>query len=246
MDFPDAIPIIVPCPFFLTMIDRGVGTDDMVVALRLIGVDDTLGLSETMDMRLQDGLSGIGHNPQPYLACFTSHCAHNRRTVIGISASPRPLIGPRTRRVSPVEVFVSFFPPRSETSRRFQSVHPRGACRVASKSHCLASRAAGLTRWCSASLTLEPGWWPVHLSAPHGSVRPLAEVSDGVVQTPSHCTGYRSVHTACTDRPSTGSCGWFETHKLGSLTSGSGDISTLLGENGPISTLGFGLDRVTL
>ena len=208
------------------------------------------GTFQTDDLRTSttvlDNLGGIRHDPQADLACFTSNRTYDRWSVIGIGPPPRPLVGSTTRRVSPVEVFVSFFPPRSETSHLFQSVHLLRGYLVATNRHCLASHGADLTPWCSATPTLAPAWWPVHPSTPHGSVTPLAAASDGVVQTSSYCTGYRFVHTACTDTPSTGFCGWSETHRLRSPAHGSGDNSTRPGESGLRSKLGFGPDRVAL
>ena len=45
MDFPDAISIVVPCPFFGTMTDRGVVhafIADLVVGMAFIGVTTAL------------------------------------------------------------------------------------------------------------------------------------------------------------------------------------------------------------
>jgi hypothetical protein len=122
VDLPDAIAIIIPGPFFLTVIDGGMSADDMIVTPILIGIEGAAGLGETMPVSAQSSFGRIEHDPQPHLACFPTDRAHNRGAVIGLSASSRSFVSPTSRRISPVEVFVTFFPPRSETSRRFQSV----------------------------------------------------------------------------------------------------------------------------
>jgi len=126
VDLADAIAIIIPRPFFLTVIDGGMSADDMIVTLILIGIQGAPGLGETMDVSTQRRFSRIEQDPYPNLACFPTDRADNRGTVIGISAASGPFVSPPTRWIRWIEVFVTFFPPRSETSHRFQSVHPGG------------------------------------------------------------------------------------------------------------------------
>jgi hypothetical protein len=50
MDFADAITIVVAGPFLLTVADRRMRPNDMVVALPFIGIDRDPGLGEGVDM----------------------------------------------------------------------------------------------------------------------------------------------------------------------------------------------------
>ena len=122
MNLSDTIAIIITGPFFFTVTDRGVGTDDMIVALPFIGVNHDPNLSEGVDVVFQGLLVGMMHYSQAYLSTVTAYGANDRGAVIIVSAMPLLFIGPTAGRIIWVAVIVTFFPPRSETSRQFQSV----------------------------------------------------------------------------------------------------------------------------
>ena len=122
MNLSDTIAIIIPSPLFVTVANRGVGTNDMIVALPFIGVDRNPTLSEGVNVFFEGFLVGMMHHAQPHLPTITAYGSHHRGAVIIISAMPPLFIGPKAGGIIRITVIVTFFPPRSETSRQFQSV----------------------------------------------------------------------------------------------------------------------------
>jgi hypothetical protein len=53
MDLPDAIAIIIPCPFVLSMLDGDTLALNSIVALPLIGIRNRLRLGESSHVPLQ-------------------------------------------------------------------------------------------------------------------------------------------------------------------------------------------------
>ena len=95
----------------------------MVIALPFIGIDGDPGLGEGVDMSFQGLLIGVMDQPQPDLTALAANRAHDWRTIIVISAVTALFIGPSAGRIIRVRVIITFFPPHSETFRRFQLVH---------------------------------------------------------------------------------------------------------------------------
>jgi hypothetical protein len=87
--------------------------------LPFIGVTSGRLLCVPMDMLLQRRAIGMVAHTQTTLPTLPAHGPDNGRAIIGIRAVATPLVGSAPRRIKRVAVFVSFFPPRSETSRRF-------------------------------------------------------------------------------------------------------------------------------
>ncbi len=123
MYLSDTITVIIAGPLFLAMADRCVGTNDMIVALPFIGVDRNPTLSEGVNVFFEGFLVGMMHHAQPHLPAITAYGPHDRGAVIIVSAMPPLFIGPTAWGIFRITVIVTFFPPRSETSRQFQSVH---------------------------------------------------------------------------------------------------------------------------
>ena len=63
------------------------------------------------------------HHSQPDLPTITAYGPHDGGAVIIVSTMPPLFIGPTAGWIIWITVIVTFFPPRSETSRQFQSVH---------------------------------------------------------------------------------------------------------------------------
>jgi len=120
MDFTKAIAVIITRPLMPSMTDAVAWPSDAIVALIFIGVENGLALCEAFRMGSQRDPFGVRHHPQPYLSRFPSHRAQNRRAIIGIRAPSALFVRTTTGWISQVKVFVTFFPPRSETSHRFQ------------------------------------------------------------------------------------------------------------------------------
>src|SRR3954464_4087439 len=57
-------------------------------------------------------------HPQPYLSRPPSYRPDYRWPVVVVAAVPTPLVGPSSGRILWVQVSLTFFPPRSETSHR--------------------------------------------------------------------------------------------------------------------------------
>ena len=119
--FSHAISIVIACPFMLTVTDRAVFPLNRVVACPFIGV--TLGrllrralhvLSESLAVRV------LAHPPAPR-PTLSADGADHRWPIIFIAPMSTPLVRSAPRRIQRSHVLVTFFPPRSETSRRFAS-----------------------------------------------------------------------------------------------------------------------------
>jgi hypothetical protein len=94
---------------------------DRRIALRLIGVDDGSWSGAVMDVSTQGFGFGIGFDLYSDLSGVAAHHADNGRTVIGIGAAPRALVGLATGWVSRITMRPALFPPRSVCTRGY---HP--------------------------------------------------------------------------------------------------------------------------
>ena len=122
MNLSDTIAIVITGPLFFAVANRSMRADDMIVTLPFIGVNHNPNLSEGVNVFFQGFLVGMMHYSQPYLSTVTAYGANDRGPVIIVGAMPPLFIGPTAGRVIRITVIVTFFPPRSETSRQFQSV----------------------------------------------------------------------------------------------------------------------------
>ncbi len=148
--FADVIPIVITGPLVVRVLHSCMFTQDVIVALLLVGIERAVRTRKALHVRPQDFASGVVQDADTDLPGFTSDGAHDGRAVIGVRTASAPLVGPAAGRVRAVEVFVSCFPPRSETFRLSQSVRLRGGYPVVIHRHYLADRGAVPTRWCSA------------------------------------------------------------------------------------------------
>jgi len=123
VNFADAITVIVTSPFLLAVADGGMGSNNMVVALPFIRIDRGPHSSEGVNVLFQGRLIGVMGHSEPNLSALAANRAHNRRAVIVISTVARLFIGPSSGRILGIGVKVTFFPPRSGTSRQFPSPH---------------------------------------------------------------------------------------------------------------------------
>ena len=97
MNLSDTIAIIIPSPLFLAVADRGVGTDEVIVALPFIGVDRDPTLSEGVNVSFEGCLVGMMHHSQPDLPTITTYGPHDRGAVIIVGAVPPLFIGSTAR-----------------------------------------------------------------------------------------------------------------------------------------------------
>jgi hypothetical protein len=130
MHFADAVAVVIACPCLVSMRYCRTRTLKGMVAVVCIGVQVSLRLSEWFHLLAHRRAGRIADHPQTHLLGFTSNRPQYRRTVIGKGAPSPPFIGAPPRRVAGVEALDPFFPPRSETSRRFRLLDPAGQLRL--------------------------------------------------------------------------------------------------------------------
>ena len=122
MDFAHAITIVISRPFTLAVTDCAVGPLDSIVAWPFIGV--TLGClpGVTMHVLPQSLTVRMLTDSQATLPTLSTNGSDNRWPVIFIRPVPTLLVSSATRRIIRIRVLFAFFPPRSDTSRPFQSL----------------------------------------------------------------------------------------------------------------------------
>src|SRR3712207_1606482 len=174
MHFPDAIPVVVTRPFLVAMRDREMSALNLVVALVFIRVHMCPCPGELMHMRPQRGALCISDDSQPNLPRFATYSTQNRRSVIRVGAAPASFVRPPTRCVRRVKMFLTFFPPHSETFHHFRWHDQARACLVASLPLAPVSGAATSTPFSrSVRFRALVVRWAV-LAAPHARSAPPA------------------------------------------------------------------------
>ena len=96
VDFPDSVPIVVACPFFFRVVDRGMppsGFSDMVVGVAFVGVERSVGLGVRLNLRLERLLFGVLTNGETDLSGLPSEHAEDRGAVVSHRATPLALVG---------------------------------------------------------------------------------------------------------------------------------------------------------
>jgi len=138
VDLAKAIPVIITSPFMFTVADSCMRANDVVIAQPFVGIDLNAGQGAGMDMMFEGFLVGVVNHPQANLTTLTTNRPHNRRTIIVIGAMAALFVGPTARGIIKIGMILTFFPPHSETFRRFQSVHRVMALAVDGVGHWLA------------------------------------------------------------------------------------------------------------
>src|SRR5947209_8552830 len=119
MHFAHPIAVIISRPLVLAVTDRSVRPLDLIVALPFIGITSGLWLGVVMYMLVQGLAIRMLANAQAALPTLSANRANHWWSVIFIAAMTSSLVGSTSRRVKRIAVLFAFFPPRSETSRRF-------------------------------------------------------------------------------------------------------------------------------
>jgi hypothetical protein len=166
MNFADAVAVIISRPFSLTMTDRGMGSDDMVVATPLVREDLGTDSGRLVNVLAQGFLVGMMNDPQSNLAGFSANRAHNRRAIVLVRPMSTLVVGSASGWVAWIAMGVTFFPPRSETSHRFQSGRRIRLWSVAVARHWLGAFGVDPRRSGDTLSALAPGWRSVHLCSP--------------------------------------------------------------------------------
>src|SRR5439155_27279735 len=194
--FSYPISIIVPGPLLPSvmhsamrtyprqhLIQRGARLHGTVVSVPLVGVQMCLFVHETKHVSQAASSLDVPCHSQPHLPTLPADTPEDRGAVGIPIAMPPPLVGSPTRRVSPVGVQFSLFPPRSETSRLFQFVHRVIECWVAILRRWFATPSLSDGRCSWPDPTLWQGWHWAHLSAHPSTAALPAQGSVGFSQT---------------------------------------------------------------
>ena len=128
------------------MTDRGMGTEQVIITAPFIGVNSGSGYRELMYMSRKRLAVGMMHDTQTDISAVSSNGAHNQGAVIVIGAMSLLLVGSLPGRIVRMGMGGTFFPPRSETSRRFRSQHLPKPLLVESHGHGLESLDGGKER----------------------------------------------------------------------------------------------------
>ena len=163
MHFSNTVAIIIACPFLLSVSNRRARALDGVVAVIFVRVNMRAFACKAFDMFAQRRLFGVRRDPQAHLSSFSPYCADHGWTIIGKRPASPSLVRPTARWISRVEVFNTFFPPRSGTFRRFRFPDRAVGYPVVRSEHWFAARVAVAAPSDSAN--------PVRLPA-HSTVRP--------------------------------------------------------------------------
>ena len=113
-----AVPILVPRPFPIAVADGLSVSFDLVVSLPFVGVDRCKIRGVSMDMWTQALPIGAAKHSQAHLSALSTDGADNWGAIVLIRPVSLCFVGPAPRRIFRVTMRLSFFPPRSETSRR--------------------------------------------------------------------------------------------------------------------------------
>jgi hypothetical protein len=120
--FADAIAVVIARPFLLAMTDRRMRANDVIVALSFVGECHGMCQGEGMEVVNQGLFVSVVDHSQAHLSALAADCIDDRRPVIVVGAVSGPFVGPSARWIMRIRVQFTLSPPRSETSRLFQSV----------------------------------------------------------------------------------------------------------------------------
>ncbi len=110
MHFANAIAIIVTSPFLDGMTDSGMGTLELVIAVRFIGVDLSIGLGELINMPTEGGTCRIADDAQPHLPALSPNRPDDGGTVVDIGSRPCRLFARRRGGSAGSQCSSPFFP----------------------------------------------------------------------------------------------------------------------------------------
>ena len=203
MHFPDAITVVIACPFTRAVTDGSPRANDMIVATPFIGIDLRPGCRKLMDMSAQGFLVSMVYDAQAHFTALASDSSHNRRSVIVISPVSSAFVSPSARWIIGIGVSFAFFPPRSETVHPFQSVGRVASFRVGSVRHWPGLPSVWRVPF-AGSPRSHARWQPMApLCIPLAAVTRFALAGSASLQISSHCTHCRCFDIHCTDKPAT-------------------------------------------
>ena len=206
MDLPDAIAIIVARPFFLAVTHRVVSTLDAVVTLPFIGVTSGVSFSIPMDVLLQRLAIGMVPHAQATLSTVAPYGADNGRPIVVVRSMPPLLIGATPGGIKRIGVFLTFFPPRSETSRPFPCLDLAMPWSLTSYSRWLGVVYASARRTGARARVLQLRLSPVRPCRPRALTTRLGVAPSYFPQRESPYKGYTFAGSDDSDNPQSPAC----------------------------------------
>src|SRR5215210_267494 len=143
MHFPDPICVVIPRPLLHAVRDRPMLPFDLLVSAPLVSMDRCFAVRVAVNVGYQGLLVGVFDNPQPYPSRFPAHAPDYRRAVVLVCAVASSLVGAPPRRIIGIGMPITFFPPRSETSRRSRHAHPSEVSPAGVRGHFRGAPCAG-------------------------------------------------------------------------------------------------------
>jgi hypothetical protein len=231
MDLTNAVAIVIACPFVFSMIDRDMLAWNLIVPCPFIGIDSRVGLRETNQVLLQSLTIRVLDDTQPNGSALTPDRADDGRTVIIIGAVPALFVGPTAGWVRGIIVFSAFFPPNSETFRRFQLWYPVAGSRVGAGAHYRADVGADDAPYHRLSPTRVTNWPWVHPCTRLARAEPLAPGAVACSQTVSRYIPYKPFDTLGSDTALHDSAGFVQRRQPASRWHHIPDSTALAGES---------------
>jgi len=144
-----------------------------------------------MDVMDQGLFVSVVNYSQTHLPALTPKCTSDGRSIIIVGAMSPPLVGPPPGWIIRIVVTFTFFPPRSETSRPFQSAGLAMPLGVAAVLHWFGSLSAYREPF-DGSLRSRVQWPPsARPCTPHAATELLALAESAFPRILSHCTDCR-------------------------------------------------------
>src|SRR5262249_36065353 len=144
-----------------------------------VGVTSSRLLRITMDVLPQRLAISMLADSQAALPALPANSAHDGWPIVVIRAVSPLLVGPTPRRIVRIGVLFAFFPPRSETSRRFPFRRRLRRPDLRVPAHWLAVASATDEHSDGTGPTLPPAWSRDHLCrCPAITIRPDAPLDD--------------------------------------------------------------------
>jgi len=110
MYLANAVPVVIPCPFPVSVTDGLSVSFDLAVAFPSVGVDGCLLEGVPVDMRAQAFPVGAAEHPQADLPTLPTDSASGWETVVFIRSVSLRFVGSPAGRIFRIGVELPFFP----------------------------------------------------------------------------------------------------------------------------------------
>lgn len=244
MHLPDAISIIVSGPLLAGVLHSRVEPASCsfhsIVPSPLVGTHLSGRASVDADVPAEGCRVSRMHHSQSHFStrpADSTHGTHDGRPIISVGAVTPLLVSSSSGWIEWVEVLLTFFPRRSETSRPFQSLR-QGVVSWASRlRHCVATAYVSDVPCSWQDPTLRLGWLNSHPSIHLSQVTPPVKGLDVVPRTRCLCTSCRCSGNDGTCTPGLESGAFFGRANSAQLKPGTSDLDNVapVHESAPLS-----------